>query len=101
MAASKNQKPTIEYPCPWAFKVIGREEAAVCRAIDQCLADCLADGADGAGGGAERGARITVGRTSSGGKYVSVNLELRVDSEQERNALFQALANRPEVRIVI
>jgi len=95
MAENDNQKPTIEYPCHWAFKVIGLEETAVCLAIDKCLEDCLA------GDMAKRGIHVGGSRESRGGKYVSVSLSLQVASEEERNALFQALANRPEVRIVI
>ncbi len=89
------QKPEIEYPCRWSYKMIGSEEEAVARAARECVGLCL---------GLEPGPRdmkLSLSRKSGGGKYVSWNLQLRVDSQAERDELFTALADHPAIRIVI
>lgn len=90
-----NQKPTIDYPCRWGYKVIGQAEAEVRLAIGDCLRQCL--GPDGV---SDR-AQIEGSRSSGGGKYVSVSLAVQVESEAQRNTIFQALANHPGVKLVI
>ena len=40
-------------------------------------------------------------RTSKGGKYVSLSLNLTVQDEAERDAIFAALTSRPEILMVI
>ncbi len=91
MTGSSNQKPQIQYPCDWGFKVIGMREESVRDAIMECMEGCLEDRRFEVGGS----------RQSGGGKYVSVSLMVRVESEEERNTLFQALADHEEIRIVI
>lgn len=95
MSNPNNQKPKINYPCQWGFKVIGNDEETVHQAVRECLADCLGTGDK------ERPVEIGDSRTSGGGKYVSVGLTLEVMDEEERNIVFQALAARPEIKMVI
>lgn len=95
MTGPENQRPQIEYPCQWGFKIIGNDEQSVREGIRECLRECLEPEQP------ERPVQIGGGRTSSGGKYVSVSLSLEVRDEQERNTLFRALADRPEVKMVI
>ncbi len=95
MSNPKNQKPKINYPCPWGYKVIGSDEKTVHQAIRDCLHDCLENDKD------ERPVEIGSSRTSGGGKYVSVGLTVEVMNEEERNIIFQALADRPEIKMVI
>jgi len=90
-----SQKPNIEYPCQWGYKVIGSDEETVHQAIRDCLSECL-EVEDN-----ERSLEIGSSRISGGGKYVSVGLTVEVLSEDERNIIFQALANRPEIKMVI
>jgi len=95
MSDPNNQRPKINYPCQWAFKVIGIDEEAITVAIHHCLRDCL-DSDE-----AQRPVEIGNSRTSGGGKYISVGLSVEVMSEEERNAIFCALADRPEIRMVL
>ncbi len=95
MSNPNNQKPKIDYPCQWGFKVIGNDEETVHQAIRECLAECLGDDEK------ERPVEIGGSRTSGGGKYVSVGLAVEVMNEEERNIIFQALADRPEIKMVI
>jgi len=89
------QKPEIEFPTRWGYKVIGTDGASVTEAVRECLALQI---------GAEVGVRdvtLDESRASAGGKYVSWHLQLRVESEEERDALFQALSNHDDVTMVI
>ncbi|MCP4292996.1 MAG: DUF493 domain-containing protein [bacterium] len=99
MSDASNQKPKIEYPCQWGFKVIGTEEKVVRVAIEDCIKTCLA-GFEG-NNSEDRPVVLGNSRSSGGGKYVSVGLELQVRSEEERNTIFRALADRPEIKMVL
>jgi len=88
-------KPEIEYPCPWDFKIIGTNEDALRAAVTRCLEQTL-NQAIGA-----REFELGMSRTSNGGKYVSLRLNLMVMDETERNGIFSSLAKHPEIRIVI
>jgi putative lipoic acid-binding regulatory protein len=91
----QNSKPEITYPCRWGYKVIGIEESSLRLAIETCLAECFADESPC------RPYELGFSRVSDKGKYVSLSLSLQVQDEVERNALFRALADRPEIRMVI
>lgn len=90
-----SQKPKIDYPCQWGYKVIGSDEETVHQAIRDCLRQCFEPDEE------ERPVEIGTSRTSGGGKYVSVGLSVEVMNEEERNVVFQALADRPEIKMVI
>lgn len=95
MTDTQNQKPQIEYPCPWGFKVIGAAEDEVRSAIGECLENCIVDDPD------SRQFEFGGSKTSGGGKYVSVSITVEVMSEEERNTIFQSFANHPAIKIVI
>lgn len=95
MPEANGQKPQIEYPCQWGFKIIGTDEAEVRVAVKACLEGCLKQGTG------DRPYELGFSRASSQGKYVSLTLNIEVQDEKERNALFQSLTDRPEVRMVI
>ncbi len=99
MSDSNNEKPIIEYPCPWGFKVIGNDEETVQAAIKDCLEKCICefDGVESA----LRPLQFGDSRQSGGGKYVSVGVTVEVKSEDERIDIFRALADRPEVKMVL
>ncbi|RKZ17391.1 DUF493 domain-containing protein [bacterium] len=88
-------KPEISYPCPWTFKVVGTNEDDLRRAVKVMLEVCLDPGSG------ERDFELGLSRTSSGGKYLSLNLTLEVTSEEERDALYAGLKDCPEVLMVL
>ena len=45
--------------------------------------------------------RLTDSHVSSGGRYVSMNLEVTVDGDEERLALYRLLAADPAIRVVL
>jgi putative lipoic acid-binding regulatory protein len=95
MSNGHHQQPDIEYPCPWDYKIIGTSEAALREAVGHCLKLALHEA------GGDREFELGTSRTSNGGKYVSLNLNLMVLNEAERKLIFSSLADHPEIRIVI
>ena len=95
MSEGDQQKPVVEYPCRWGFKVIGSEEEAMRAAVRECLATNLTRNSG------DREFELGHSRTSQGGNYVSLSLELTVQDQGERDALFAALTGRPEILMVI
>jgi putative lipoic acid-binding regulatory protein len=88
-------KPGIEYPCRWTFKVIGRDPEAVRAVVQACLPLCLSGSLSG------REPQLETGRSSSSGAYVTLSLTVMVQDEGERNCVFSTLAENPEIIMVI
>ena len=95
MSEEKNKKPLVEYPSPWGYKVIGLEEDSMRGAVKECMETCLNQNSG------DREFELGMSRSSSGGKYISLSLNLTVQDEAERDAIFQALTSRPEIVMVI
>ena len=86
----KLKKPTckaqIDYPCKWLYKVIGSDQ----EELRMALAEIISHGCD-----------ISFSNSSSKGKYHCLNLEVTVQSEEERNSIHMALKEHPQVKIVL
>ena len=80
-------KPEINYPCHWQFRLIGEERAAMVEAITT-LTGIPADG-------------IAEANVSSGGRYLSLKIELVVHDDDERLACYRLLAAHPAIRMVL
>ena len=80
-------EPEIDYPCQWEFKIIGKDEAALRRAIEEILGD--------------RPHELTFSHSSRSGKYSSLRLSVHVDDEETRDAIFVALRDREEVATLL
>lgn len=82
-----NDKPDITYPCHWQYTIIGTNKAAMILAIAAVL-----DGQEHI---------LRPSKKSSGGKYLSMVLDIEVQSAQFRNELFSNLCNQAAIRMVI
>ncbi|MFC1760564.1 YbeD family protein [Planctomycetota bacterium] len=80
-------KPEIEYPCSWPFKVIGSDAEALQARLYQLLEG--------------RECQLAVSQQSKQGTYTSFNLKVYVTSEAERDSLYVALRDLPNVKIVL
>jgi putative lipoic acid-binding regulatory protein len=80
-------KPDIDYPCAWAYRVIGADEQRL-RAL---FAELL--------GAREHTVRLS--HRSARGRFTSLRLELTVTDEADRLRLYEALAAHPAVRVVL
>ena len=79
--------PNIEYPCMWSYRIIGIQKEAVLEAIEHVLGD---------------GAVISPTHNfSSHNKYVAINCQIRVHSDEERIGYFDGLVNQSGIIMVI
>ena len=95
MSENQDQKPVVTYPCLWGYKVIGPDEENMRQAVKLCLDDCLQENTG------DREFELGHSRTRKGGTYVSLSLNLPVNDETERDAIFAALSARTEILMVI
>lgn len=81
------EEPHIEYPCWWEYALIGPDEEGLRLAI----------------GAITRGKkhRVAFSKESRHKRYVSLHVEVWVDSEEERNAVFQEFKSHPQVKMVL
>lgn len=80
-------KPVIEYPCRWLYKIIGSEAREIEVAVQQIMG--------------ETEHTLDLSHTSRTGKYVSFNLEVTVASEEARNFYFAALRHHASITMVL
>lgn len=81
------QKVQIEYPSNWQYKLITMHEDHTKEAILDVIN--------------ERFHNLTHSKNSKGGKYVSMNLELLVQNEDDRNFIFEALKAHHLIKMVL
>ena len=84
---TEEKTPKISYPCPWQYKIIGMDINAIKQAIAEIIADHVHT--------------ITMSNTSSSGKYISLNVELEVHSEEHRDTFFFQLRDHIDIKFVI
>lgn len=80
-------KPQIDYPCEWQYKIIGESATLIAELV--------------AGHVHEKDYVLTRSNVSSSGRYVSMSLELIVQSEERRLELYRLLAEDPSVKVVL
>ena len=81
------QKLELEYPCSWTYKLIGYEKKAIQKAIHEVIL--------------EREHDLTHSNASKTGKYVSMNLDLVIQNEDERNFIYEALKAHQHIKMVL
>ena len=87
MPNDKKQKIQLEYPCPWVYKIIGPDEDKMHSAVAEIIRD--------------RTYKISHSRSSETAKYHCLNVELSVESDSHRTALYEALKTHRAVKIVL
>jgi len=83
----KGKKLELEYPCNWCYKVIGNDKESVTEAIKDTLD--------------EREHKLTHSNASKNGKYVSMNLDMLVHNEDDRQAIYEELKKHKNVKMVL
>jgi uncharacterized protein len=80
-------RPKIDYPCPWVYKVIGRDlEDLTCAVAEVLGAYCHT---------------VTPSHTSRNGAYHCLNVAMTVDSEAVRIGFYDRLRQHPAVLRVL
>ena len=87
MPEDKKNKVQIEYPCPWVYKIIGPDAEEMQRAVAEILRD--------------RAYKVSLSRSSEKNKYHCLNVELSVENESHRMALYEALKAHRAVKMVL
>lgn len=81
------KKLELEYPCSWSYKLIGHEKEAIQKAIHDVIV--------------EREHNLNHSNNSKTGKYVSMNLDLVIQNEDERNFIYEALKAHQNIKMVL
>jgi putative lipoic acid-binding regulatory protein len=81
------KKLELEYPCSWRYKLIGHEKEAIEKAIRDVIL--------------EREHDLEHSNASKSGKYVSMNLDLVVTNEDERQFIYEALKAHQHIKMVL
>lgn len=82
-----DEKLELNYPCDWRYKVVGETRAKLEIAIREVIV--------------EREHALEHSNTSRTGKYVSLNLDLLVHNEDDRQFIYEALKAHPNVKMVL
>ena len=77
----------LEYPCPWVYKIIGPDKDQMKIAVAEIIQECKY--------------KISPSRSSKTAKYSCLNVELTVESESERTALYEALKAHQAINMVL
>jgi putative lipoic acid-binding regulatory protein len=80
-------KPKIDYPCPWVYKLIGRDLERLTGAIAEVFG--------------ESRHTVTPSHTSKHGAYHCLNVATTVDSEAVRIGFYDRLRRHPDVLMVM
>jgi putative lipoic acid-binding regulatory protein len=80
-------KPRIDYPCPWIYKVIGRDPEGLRCAIAEVMKGSVHT--------------VTPSRSSKTGSYHCLNVEMTVESEPVRLGIYERLRGHPAVIMVM
>ena len=84
---NSKEKPEIEYPTQWGFKIIGRDKDALLACIKEIMGD--------------KEHLCSLGNTSKTGKFTTYNASCVVDSKEERDRIFKYFQEHKEVQMVI
>lgn len=83
----RGQKPDINYPCQWGYKIIGTEEAALRSAVTEVVQDVAHS--------------VTPSNRSASGRYICLDVEILVLNEDQRLTIYEGLRRHPAVKIVL
>lgn len=83
----RDEKLQLDYPCSWSYKLIASEV----KALKQAIRDVID----------EREHKLTHSKSSKGGKYVSMNLDMLVHNEDDRNFIYEALKAHQNIKMVL
>lgn len=81
------EKLKLTYPCTWSYKLIGHEKEAIQKAIHDVIL--------------QREHKLNHSNNSKTGKYISMNLDLVIQNEDERNFIYEALKKHQNIKMVL
>jgi putative lipoic acid-binding regulatory protein len=81
------EKPEIEYPCEWGYKLIGTDKTK----LKACIFDIVG----------KREYTTKEGNSSSKGKFHTLNMRCKVESQKDRDTIFKAFSEHEDVKMVM
>jgi len=84
---ARDDKVVLDYPCNWSYKLISTEVKALKKAISDVID--------------EREHKLSHSNNSKTGKYVSMNLDMLVHNEDDRNFIYEALKKHQNIKMVL
>ncbi|MFO7446454.1 MAG: DUF493 domain-containing protein [Ignavibacteriaceae bacterium] len=87
MFNNSNDRPSINYPCEWEYRVIGRDIDRILSAIDEAACGLKYS--------------VSPSNVSRNDKYFSINFRIEVPNETTRDVIYNALVNNDDIRIVL
>lgn len=81
------KKLQLEYPTTWTYKLISLDKDLIQRVVHEVIE--------------AREHKLTHSNASKTGKFVSMNLDLLVHNEEDRNFIFQALKDHQDIKMVL
>jgi putative lipoic acid-binding regulatory protein len=81
------EKPKINYPCEWGFKIIGRDK----NKLEKSVKDILS----------HKEYRCKVGNVSKNGKFYSFNAYCEVKNQEDRDNIFKAFKEHNDIKMVL
>ncbi len=81
------EKLKLDYPVNWKYKLISLSKEQIQKAIHEVIL--------------EREHKLHHSNESKTGKYVSMNLELLVHNEDDRNFIYEALKAHQNIKMVL
>jgi uncharacterized protein len=85
--SNNKQRPDIEYPCEWSYKVIGNNVEKILEAIEDASKGLNYD--------------VTPSNISRNGNYFSLNFKVEVPSEVVRDLIYQKLGENSNIKMVL
>ena len=83
----REQKLELQYPCSWCYKLIGYEKEAIAVAIKEVIL--------------EKEHKLSHSNASKTGKYISMNLDIVIHNEDERNYIYESLKAHQNIKMVL
>lgn len=84
---ARDEKLELSYPCSWCYKLIAEDKTALFSAVQDVLD--------------EREHKLTHSNSSKTGKYISMNLDILVHNEDDRNFIYQSLKSHKKIKMVL
>jgi len=81
------QKLELTYPTDWRYKIVGSEREKLEQAVHEVIL--------------EREHTLGSSNVSRTGKYISMNLDLLVQNEDERQFIYEALKSHQHIKMVL
>ena len=81
------QKVQLDYPTTWTYKLISLDKELIKKVVHEVIE--------------AREHKLSHSNASKTGKFVSMNLDLLVHNEDDRNFIFQALKAHQDIKMVL